>query len=60
MNTAWSIIAQAGFWSWMGTTVGFILTAFPCRGTFRNASALRWGIPMLVSYVVWVAGMLNT
>ena len=60
MNTAWSIVAQAGFWGWLLGTVGFILTVFPQRGSFRGASAFRWGIPLLLFYVVWVVGMLNS
>lgn len=60
MTTAWSVVAQAGFWGWLATTVGFILTVFPGRGAFVGAAAVRWGVPMLLSYLVWVAGLLKT
>ncbi len=57
MNTAWSVVAQAGFWGWLVTTIGFILTAFPHRGFFRSGTALRWGVPMLLFYALWSVGM---
>jgi len=60
MNTAWSLVAQAGFWGWLLVTVGFILTVFPHRGTFCGAKAFRWGIPLLLFYLVWVVGMLRS
>ena len=59
MTLAWSIVAQAGFWGWLATTTGFILTVFPGRGLFRGRKALLWGVPMLCCYLVWVAGMLQ-
>ncbi len=60
MNTLWSVVSQIGFWGWLATTAGFILTVFPQRGVFRGGAALRWGMPMLLSYVVWVVGMLQS
>ena len=59
MNMAWSIVAQVGFWGWLVTTIGFILTVFPHRGVFLGTAAIRWGIPLFLSYVVWVVGMLK-
>lgn len=58
MNVTWSIVAQIGFWGWLAASIGFILTVFPERGVFRSAAAVRWGGPLLLSYVAWVVGML--
>ncbi len=59
MMTTWSVVSQVGFWLWLATTVGFTLTVFPHRGIFRGAAALRWGLPMLLAYLLWVVGMVN-
>ena len=59
MNTGWSIVSQIGFWGWVLGSVGFILTVFPHRGSFRGREAFRWGLPLLLFYAVWVVGMLN-
>ena len=59
MSSAWSVVAQVGFWGWLLGTVGYILAVFPHRGSFRNGASLRWGIPLFLCYLVWVVGMLN-
>jgi hypothetical protein len=59
MSTTWSVVSQVGFWGWLLTAVGFILTVFPGRGLFRSVAALRWGAPMLLFYLLWVVGMIN-
>ncbi len=59
MSILWSVVSQIGFWLWLATTTGFILTVFPGRGIFRGAAALRWGIPLLLSYLLWVLGMVR-
>jgi|PlaIllAssembly_1097288.scaffolds.fasta_scaffold478666_2 hypothetical protein len=59
MSSTWGVVAQIGFWGWMLGTVGYILTVFPHRGSFLIGASLRWGIPLLLCYLVWVVGMLN-
>lgn len=59
MNVFWGVVTEIGFWGWCLATVGFLLTAFPARFVFSRTQATRWGIPLLLFYVVWVVGMLN-
>lgn len=45
--------------AWMTSTLVFIFKAFPSRGQFEARPALKWGLVLVVSFTVWIVGLLN-
>jgi len=58
-NEIWSIITLVGLLGWVSAMLVFILTAFPGRDRFEARPARMWGVVIIISYAVWIAGMLN-
>jgi hypothetical protein len=44
---------------WIASTLGFIFKAFPARGQFEAHLALKWGVAVVVSFTIWIVGLLN-
>lgn len=59
ISEQWAAVAVAGFWGWVGCTIGFILNVFPRQREFVSRAAFRWGGAILLCFCLWVAGMLN-
>jgi len=59
MATFWTLTCLAGVWGFVICTIGLILKGFPARGVFDARSSLGWGAALLVSFIVWLAGMAN-
>jgi hypothetical protein len=55
----WSIVTLIGLAGWVISTIIFIFRSFPARGVFVAQQARIWGSVLLVSYAVWIAGMIN-
>jgi hypothetical protein len=55
----WSIITLIGLFGWVSSAIVFLFKAFPGRGLFEVRAARLWGAALLVSYAVWVIGLLN-
>jgi hypothetical protein len=55
----WSIILLIGLAGWIASSMMLAFKAFPQRGVFDAASGMRWGMAVLISFFVWVVGMLN-
>jgi len=55
----WSLILIAGLSGWIGSGIMLIWRAFPERGVYNSDAGVRWGAAFLISWVVWVAGMLR-
>ena len=55
----WSIITLLGLFGWVSSAVVFLFRSFPGRNLFDARQARVWGTVVLVSYGVWVVGMLN-
>ena len=55
----WSIVTLIGLAAWIVSTIVFLFKAFPGRGLFEAREARLWGAAVLISYGVWIAGMLN-
>ncbi len=55
----WSIILELGFFGWLGGTIGFVMQVFLGEKGFNNKRALGWGIVILISYFLWITGMLK-
>jgi len=54
----WSIVTIIGLSGWVSSAIMFLFRAFPGRGRFEVREACVWGAAVLVSYGVWVVGML--
>jgi len=55
----WSIITLLGLSGWVSSAIVFLFRAFPGRGLFEAREARVWGAVVLVTYGIWIAGMLN-
>ncbi len=55
----WSIILLLGVVLWIASSIAFLFYSFPRRGEFDVKSGIRWGGTSLVSFLIWVIGMLN-
>ncbi|MBL0226159.1 MAG: hypothetical protein IPQ16_11470 [Geobacteraceae bacterium] len=55
----WSIITLIGLSGWISSAIVFLFRAFPGRGLFDAREARVWGSVVLVSYGIWIAGMLH-
>lgn len=55
----WSIILIVGLFGWVASTLVFIFKAFPELGRFEVQQARKWGLVVVVSFVVWIVGLLN-
>ena len=59
VHDIWSIISLAGLAGWIVCTLFLIFRAFPERGQFLVHPAMKWGGGLIVSYTIWIIGMLN-
>jgi hypothetical protein len=59
MSILWSVVCVAALWSFVFCTVFFILRAFPAAGLFDGKSSWKWGAAVVVSFALWVAGMVR-
>ena len=55
----WSIILIAGLIGWLFSSIMMMFKAFPQKDVFVVLSGIRWGSAAVVSFFMWVAGMLN-
>lgn len=55
----WSIFLLLGLSGWITSSIMFMFRAFPERDVFNATSGMRWGGAVVVSFVVWVIGLLN-
>lgn len=58
-NDIWSIITLVGLLGWISSMLVFLFKAFPGRDQFEAKPARVWGLAVLFSYGIWIAGMLN-
>jgi hypothetical protein len=57
-NVGWSILAEIGFISWVGATVGLLWYAVSSHGTWVWRQGLLWGSGIAVGFTTWIIGML--
>lgn len=55
----WSVILLIGLSGWIASTLVFIFKAFPSRDRFEPRPAMVWGARALVSFAVWILGLLQ-
>ena len=58
-NGIWSIITLVGLFGWISSMLVFLFKAFPERNLFETRPARTWGLVVLISYGIWIVGMLN-
>lgn len=59
MNEWKVLLMVAGGWGWAMCAFQFFLRSFPRRDTFDSRQALRWGGAAILSFAIWVVGMLT-
>jgi hypothetical protein len=59
VHEIWSVILIAGLIGWIFSSIMLMLKAFPQRDAFVVSSGIRWGSAGVISFFIWVAGMLN-
>lgn len=55
----WSIILLAGLSGWILSSIMLAFKAFPEKDVFDAKAGLRWGGALVVSFSVWIIGILN-
>jgi hypothetical protein len=55
----WSVILIFGLIGWLFSSIMLMFKAFPEKDVFVVSSGLRWGSAGVISFFVWVIGMLN-
>jgi hypothetical protein len=55
----WSVILIAGLVGWLFSSIMLMLKAFPRKDVFVVSSGIRWGSAGVISFFIWVMGMLN-
>ena len=56
---SWAVVAVCAFWGWVASFLIGIFRTFPGRGEFCASSARIWGIALLITGALWVAGLLK-
>lgn len=56
-SVGWSLIVIIGFFGWIGSTIGFIFRGITKDNRLNTKVALRWGIFIVLFYVLWVIGL---
>jgi hypothetical protein len=55
----WSIVLLSGISTWIVSSFMLMFSAFPQKGEFNIKYGIRWGIISIVSFSVWVLGLLQ-
>lgn len=58
-NVFWSVLLEIGFLGWVGGSLAFIFRAFSGRKGFNVRQAFGWGLFVILSYALWIVGMLK-
>lgn len=58
-NEIWSAVTLIGLFGWISFMLVLLVKAFPGRGVFEARPACIWGAAVLISYGIWIVGMLN-
>ncbi len=59
LNELWSVVLIAGLAGWIFSCIMLMLKAFPVKDVFVPSAGIRWGGSSIVSFFIWVIGMLN-
>jgi hypothetical protein len=59
LHELWSVILIAGLIGWICSTLMMMLKAFPEKDVFVASAGIRWGTAGVISFVIWIIGLLN-
>ncbi len=59
IHDIWSVILIAGLIGWLFSSIMLMFKAFPQKDVFVVSSGVRWGTAGVISFFIWVVGMLN-
>jgi hypothetical protein len=54
----WSIMLITGLSGWIASVIMLIWRAFPERGVCNCGAGIRWGSACVISFAIWIAGVL--
>jgi hypothetical protein len=57
-HVGWSILTEIGFIGWVGATVGLLWYGVSSHGTWVWRQGVLWGSGIVVSFTLWIVGML--
>ncbi|HIJ86735.1 MAG TPA: hypothetical protein HPP97_03515 [Desulfuromonadales bacterium] len=55
----WSVILIAGLTGWLFSSIMLMLKAFPAKDVFVASAGIRWGTSGIISFAIWIIGLLN-
>lgn len=58
-NDLWSVILITGLIGWIFSGIMLMFKAFPQKNVFVLSSGVRWGSAALISFFIWIIGMLK-
>lgn len=59
LHELWSVILIAGLIGWLFSSIMFMLKALPQKDVFVVSNGIKWGSSAVISFFIWVIGMLN-
>lgn len=58
-NDLWSVVLIIGLAGWLFSCIMLMIKAFPQKDVFVASSGILWGLAGVVSFFIWIIGMLN-
>ena len=55
----WSVVLIAGLAGWLLSSIMLIMRAFPVKDVFVVSAGIRWGSASVISFFIWIIGLLN-
>jgi hypothetical protein len=59
LHELWSVILIAGISGWIFSALMLMLKAFPVKDVFVASAGIRWGTIGIISFFIWIIGLLN-
>jgi len=59
LRDIWSVILITGLIGWLFSSIMLMVRAFPQKDVFVVSTGIRWGLAAVISFFIWVVGMLN-
>jgi len=59
LHDFWSVILIAGLGGWIFSSIMLMFRAFPARDVFVKSAGIRWGTAGVISFAIWIIGLLN-
>jgi hypothetical protein len=58
-NEFWAVLGIVAFLVWIFSVIGFLLQSFSPVSTINARKALYWGSGVIISYGLWITGMIK-